>query len=137
MKAVVIYDHSTQGLGYLATAYFNYFADKQGGCSIELPHLLDAETLAQLEQVLMEDNLHLDPDVPTKGNIAHPQVQIHIAAPWEITAGDAPLPGLYFIELEDELTHLPTLERYRKYRELIKREMLRIIGKESLFDGRS
>ena len=137
MKAVAIYDHSTQGLGYLAAAYFSYFADKKGGCSIELAAPLDEEIRAHLQQVLMEDNLYLDPGVPTTGNLAYPQLQIPIAAPWEMTDIGTPTPGLYFIEMEDELDQLPALERYRKYREVVKREMLRIIGKESLFSSLS
>jgi hypothetical protein len=76
-----------------------------------LVEVLDEETRDHLQQVLMEANLCLDPDSSNSGNIAYPQVQIHIAAPWEITDRGTLTPGLYFIELEDQSVQLPALER--------------------------
>lgn len=136
MKAIVIYDHSDLGLGYLAAAYFSYFADKKGGCRVDPGSFADAEVLALLQEVLMEDNLSLDPALLVGQGEVLPQVQIHIAGALPTT--DSPLPGVYHVSLPDnEPNTLPMLEKYREYRDAIKREMLRIIGKEDLFGGKT
>ena len=96
----------------------------------------DAEVLALLQEVLMEDNLSLDPTLLVGQGDVSPQVQIHIAGALPTT--DSLLPGVYHVSLPDNEPHtLPMLEKYREYRDAIKREMLRIIGKEDLFGGKT
>lgn len=132
MKSVVISDYSSLGLGYLAASYFSYFANKDGQCSLELKHTVDAPLLQYLERVLVEDNLLLEKNLYRGRKISDPHILIIIDSGRKIQAEIQTASRVYYINVENESSAAGDLDRYRKFRDEIKREILRIIGKEEL-----
>lgn len=132
MKSVVISDHSSLGLGYLAASYFSYFANNDGQCSLELKHKVETAVFHYLERALVEDNLLLEKNLASGRKIADPQVLIIIDAGSKKQAEIQTASRVYYIVLDAVPTGLIGLDDYRGFRDEIKREILRIIGKEEL-----
>ncbi len=132
MKFVVISDHSTLGLGYLATAYFSYYANSGVQCSLSTIHQVDDATFQMLERVLVEDNLLLEKPENLSTEVGDPQVLILIETDQPAAMAVQSAPRVYYVRPEQPDPGLSEPDRYRQYREEIKREILRIIGKEEL-----